>query len=307
MIRKPTLETIDLNLVKALTALIEHKNVTLAGRALGLTQSAMSVSLKKLRILFSDDILTKTGNEMIPSQKAVDLAKKANILLKRYADLIEQNFSERINPDLSESGAQPIRLATRDGPGFTILIPHLKNYLESHPSQLFSLKDQLPDKGISQLKNESVDFSFGSVPDSGFPTDIQFLKVAELDFSVLSSSADPKPITIEDYHNRKHILISHEGSLRAGVDKYFGAHLKTSRKIAISTSSFLLSPKLMIDSSYLLTLPTAMARMLASVYPLKVQPSVVPIPNISLFLSWHRRHDRRPDLAAFVEWLKARL
>ncbi|WP_405009960.1 LysR family transcriptional regulator [Kitasatospora sp. NBC_01539] len=56
------LATLDLNLVPALRALLEERNVTRAGARMGLSQPAMSAALARLRKHFGDDLLSRTGN-----------------------------------------------------------------------------------------------------------------------------------------------------------------------------------------------------------------------------------------------------
>lgn len=56
------LESLDLNLLTALHALLEERNVTRAGERIGLSQPAMSGSLARLRRHFGDELLVRVGN-----------------------------------------------------------------------------------------------------------------------------------------------------------------------------------------------------------------------------------------------------
>ncbi|MBO2458461.1 LysR family transcriptional regulator [Actinomadura violacea] len=56
------LASLDLNLLVALRALLEERNVTRAGRRIGLSQPATSAALARLRHHFADDLLVRTGN-----------------------------------------------------------------------------------------------------------------------------------------------------------------------------------------------------------------------------------------------------
>ncbi|MET9226174.1 LysR family transcriptional regulator [Lentzea sp. NPDC003310] len=56
------LSNLDLNLVVALRALLEERNVTRAGQRIGLTQPAMSAALARLRRHFDDPLLSRTGS-----------------------------------------------------------------------------------------------------------------------------------------------------------------------------------------------------------------------------------------------------
>lgn len=53
----------DLNLLRALQAILEEANVTRAGERLGMSQPAMSGALAKLRRRFDDELLVRTGRD----------------------------------------------------------------------------------------------------------------------------------------------------------------------------------------------------------------------------------------------------
>lgn len=63
----------DLNLLIALNALVEHRHVTHAAESLGLSQSTMSASLGRLRRLFDDPLLVRSGRvlELTPMGQAL--------------------------------------------------------------------------------------------------------------------------------------------------------------------------------------------------------------------------------------------
>lgn len=69
-----TLASIDLNLLVVLQELIATKSVTQAGRNIGLSQSATSRALARLRDVFADELLVRTGRTYELSQKAKTIA-----------------------------------------------------------------------------------------------------------------------------------------------------------------------------------------------------------------------------------------
>jgi DNA-binding transcriptional LysR family regulator len=79
----------DLNLLIALRALLEERNVTRAADRLGIGQSGMSAALRRLRTHYGDDLLVRVGREY-------DLSPMARLLLtqvQRTVPLIEQSLS----------------------------------------------------------------------------------------------------------------------------------------------------------------------------------------------------------------------
>ena len=58
---------VDLNLLVALDALLAENSVTGAARRLGLSASAMSRTLKRLRSAMSDPLLVRAGRGLVPT------------------------------------------------------------------------------------------------------------------------------------------------------------------------------------------------------------------------------------------------
>jgi len=64
---------IDLNLLVYLDVLLRERNVTRAAEELGISQPAMSNSLRRLRSLFDDPVLVRTSDGMTPTDRALEL------------------------------------------------------------------------------------------------------------------------------------------------------------------------------------------------------------------------------------------
>src|SRR5262245_13525124 len=64
----------DLNLLVALDVLLEERNVTRAAGRLGLTQSATSRLLGRLRTAFGDPLFVRTSRGLDPTRRALEIA-----------------------------------------------------------------------------------------------------------------------------------------------------------------------------------------------------------------------------------------
>lgn len=92
------LSRLDLNLVVALRALLEERNVTRAGQRVGLSQPAMSAALARLRRHFDDDLLARVGGHY-------ELTALGQVLLDRTAtayDVLERLFASQADFDPAE-------------------------------------------------------------------------------------------------------------------------------------------------------------------------------------------------------------
>jgi len=74
---------LDLNLVPVLDALFQEGSVSRAADRLGLTQSAMSHALRRLRMYFDDPLFVRGSGGMSPTPKAQELAPIVAEMMER--------------------------------------------------------------------------------------------------------------------------------------------------------------------------------------------------------------------------------
>ena len=67
--------------IHCLTVFVRERHVTRAGAALGLSQPAASSLLAKLRATFGDPLLVKSPSGMVPTLRALDLARQCERML----------------------------------------------------------------------------------------------------------------------------------------------------------------------------------------------------------------------------------
>ncbi|WP_199188532.1 LysR family transcriptional regulator, partial [Haliangium sp. UPWRP_2] len=66
---------LDVGLLLALDALLRERQVTRAARRVGLTQSAMSHALRRLRAIFDDPLFVRSPGGMLPTPRAAQLGE----------------------------------------------------------------------------------------------------------------------------------------------------------------------------------------------------------------------------------------
>ncbi|MCO7218278.1 LysR substrate-binding domain-containing protein [Klenkia sp. PcliD-1-E] len=90
------LPSLDLNLVVVLQALLEERNVTRAGRRVGLSQSGASTALARLRRHFDDPVLVRAEGGYQLTPLAVALQAQLGPLLQQLTDVV--NAQPRFDP-----------------------------------------------------------------------------------------------------------------------------------------------------------------------------------------------------------------
>ncbi|MES2194480.1 MAG: LysR family transcriptional regulator [Pseudomonadota bacterium] len=130
------LRTIDLNLLLMLEALVAERNVSNAARRLGLTQSAVSHALKRLRATLDDDLFIRSPTGMEPTPRALEIAEAARAALQQIEIAIDKSatfdpatavrsFNLRISEYVSSFLLQGLCQRLRDAaPGIRINAAH---------------------------------------------------------------------------------------------------------------------------------------------------------------------------------------
>lgn len=133
------LSSLDLNLVLALRALLEERNVTRAGRRIGLTQPAMSAALARLRRHFDDPLLSRTGSRY-------ELTPLGAVLRDRAAtacDVLERVFSSQADFDPA-TDTREFTLITSDYGATVFGIPLARVLHEQAPGVQLTLRQTTP-------------------------------------------------------------------------------------------------------------------------------------------------------------------
>jgi DNA-binding transcriptional LysR family regulator len=85
---------LDLNLLRVFDVLTEERSVTRAGARLGLTQSAVSHALNRLRYALGDELFVRGPSGMQPTARALDIAPQVHTaLLQLQAAVAPADFS----------------------------------------------------------------------------------------------------------------------------------------------------------------------------------------------------------------------
>src|SRR5256885_7423857 len=67
---------LDLNLLRVFEALMQERSATRAGERLGLTQSAISHALNRLRYVLQDELFVRGPDGMQPTERAAEIAPR---------------------------------------------------------------------------------------------------------------------------------------------------------------------------------------------------------------------------------------
>lgn len=290
------LQDFDLNLLHALWALLETRGVTAAGKRLGLTQSAMSHRLARLRKHFADPLLVRTGQSMVLTDKATLLLPEIRSIVASTQRLLQSS------PDFDPKHAQQtLRLAVSDYFQVVFL-----------PQLLASFETEAPNIDLNILPNSTsvaglADGTLDGVLDvAGAIAGAAIIQTPlhSDGFRLVTRRDHPlgqRP-TPEAYAAASHVLVSHRGDRRGIVDTAL-AKLGLSRRIAVVLPDFLGAMEIVRSTDLIVTLPTRLAATYEGIPELWVQPPPLHLKPVRLAFFWHEA--RRDDPSH--RWLRKRL
>jgi DNA-binding transcriptional LysR family regulator len=225
---------IDLNLLIALDALLAEGSVVGAARRLGLSASAMSRTLARLRAATGDPLLVRAGRGLVPTPRATelrervrDLAQDAQTVLRPAVaslDLAElkRSFTIRANEGFVEIFAAQLVAAV------TAVAPNVR--LRFAPK---------PDKDVRALREGLVDLEIGVLGKSGPEVRLQTLFRDHFVCAVREGHPllGRGKITAERYAACGHVVASRRGHESGPVDEALAA-LGLSRTVVVVVPSF---------------------------------------------------------------------
>lgn len=152
----------DLNLLRVFLAIWDLRSLTAAGERLGLTQPAVSHTLRRLREQFDDPLFVRTPQTMVPTEAAVRLHGP----LDEAFGIIMQAVQAHGRFDAA-SASRVFRVSMSDMSEFFFLPPLLAALDRSAPGIRFEIVP-LPAESVgAAMRAGELDLALGYVPGLG--------------------------------------------------------------------------------------------------------------------------------------------
>jgi DNA-binding transcriptional LysR family regulator len=280
------LRSIDLNLLVILEALVEERSVTKAAYRVGISQSAASHALKRLRLTFKDEVLVRTSDGMIPTGQAILLASMISGSLQQIEQAVIQG--SKFDPTTS---TQVFKMRVSDYAG-VYLLPRLCQKLRDL-APLTRLEVQHFSPQDTEQKTSQGEVQVRLALRSKIAGLSHSVRLLEDHFVVVMSAArSPRlsKLDLSDYLGLTHLKIAPSGVGTNLIDDEL-ANLGQKRKIAMTVPSWLEMRQVIETTDLAAVVPKHWLRAEGFenfvTYPL-------PIDNVSLAIDlvWHPRDDK---------------
>lgn len=293
------LASIDLNLVVALDALLADRHVTRAAARLGLTQSAASHALARLRDLLGDPLLVRgPRGVMVPTP----LAERIRPQLRRVLDDLATTLrGEQFDPSTAR---HTFHIGTSDYIEL-VMLPELTARIGKLAPNIDLWVHSYEQYGDTELASGALDLVIGPIASAGRSQSVYEKVLFDESFTCIVRAKHPlagAKMTLARYCETPHLLVAPRGTPGSYVDTAL-AEIGKSRRIGLAVPHFLVVPYIIASTDLVATLADRVAQVFASTLDLVTMPPPLAIPKFRIAASWHERshHD------AAHKWLREQL
>jgi DNA-binding transcriptional LysR family regulator len=287
------MDAMDMNLLAALDALLAEGSVTGAARRLGLSASAMSRTLMRLRAATGDPLLVRAGRGLAPTPRAAELRERVHRLTRDVRTVLspqagpldvaslKRTFTLRAGEGFMERFCAPLAAAmTTAAPGVRLR---------------FAPK---PDKDALPLRDGEIDLEIGVVGASAPEVRTRLLfRDAFIGAVRIGHPLLKGPMTPERYAAGRHVVASRKGHFTGPVDAAL-ATLGLSRQVVAVVAGFPDALRIARETDLVALVPRS-----SLAGPMGADPAgrgvvgfrlPVRTPPISVSMLWHPRMEAEP-------------
>lgn len=283
---------LDGRLLRLLVAVVEAGSITGAAQRLGVTQSAVSHLLDKLRAITGDPLFVKSGRSIVATARAEDLAVQARELLSTMERFAHSGTFEPAR------WRTTFTVAANDFQRDVLLPPLMARLRLLAPLvTLRVIPSDIP--SLEMLRHEHCQLVISPRPPDG--ADILQKRLFQDDYCVFfdpTQRAAPK--TKAAYLAAEHVTVLYEPRRALDLDQWLAAR-GVQRRFSVMVPGFAGLPSFIRGSQLLATAPGLLrAHLLRGLGCAKVP---VPCPRMPMYMVWHMRHQHDPA----HRWLRAEL
>jgi DNA-binding transcriptional LysR family regulator len=287
--------SIDLNLLSVFQEVYRERQISAAARRLGLTQSAVSNALARLRRTFGDELFVRTAHGMQPTPLAQQMAEPIGAAMVQVALALSQR--SRFDPATS---ARRFTLAMTDvGEVYfmPVLIERCRTVapnveIASIRANGLTLKDD--------METGRVDLAIGAFEDVSEALYHRalfrqpFVSMFRKDHPLAKGKVD-----LERFVAAPHLIVD---AAQSPYDRINGLLEKAgvTAGTRFRVPHFTAVPYIVSTSELVVTVPQKLAESAASPFGLKWIEPPLALPTLQTNVFWHRRFNHDPG----IQWLR---
>jgi DNA-binding transcriptional LysR family regulator len=286
-----------LNLLPIAVAVAKTRSVTRAAQQLGMSQSAVSTALARLRGSMRDPLFVRTGRGMEPTPRAEALVNAAqDILMRVRDDLLRSDTFDAASSDAT------LAFALTDI-GDMVILPRIFSALRAEAPRMKVTSFSAPPAQIeSGLEAGSIDLGVGFFPDLNKRNYYQ-QRLYTNSFVCLLRADHPiegHRLTLKQFLALDHAVVQAEGRSLEFFEQVLSRR-RIRRNIVLRTPHITSIPFVIAQSDLVVTVPLPVATSFVRLANIKMIRPPIPVPRLEIRQYWHRKfHDDARN-----RWLRA--
>lgn len=283
---------LDIRLLRILNLLLTERSVSKTAAVLGLTQPAVSFALRRIREIFHDPLLVRSGARLVLTERGEELSTRIAGVLSELDEMIEpkQGFDPR-------SSARRVTILAPNCMG-TFVFPRIVTLLnEEAPGMSVNLCPMpTPDGFTAALESGEIDLVIGNWPKP--PENLKFMSLFETPIACMVRGEHPlsrkKRLTMQEYLAADHLSPSPPNQTTCSPITRKLESLSLTRRVKVSVPEYTIVPYLLAQSDLVFTTGRPFADHLASIMPFAVIDAPPELGVMQFYLLWHERSHRSP-------------
>jgi len=293
------MQNVDMKSLHVFFCLLNECNVTRTAEQLNMTQSAVSHTLARLRVLFNDPLFVSMGRGMLPTSRALELVEPLQQSLAALNKLIEP--VKAFDPGQFQGSFE---IATTDYIGF-ILLPRLMVRLaEVAPGVELNIQPLRPKEDLPLLKDGKLDLIIWN--EKTAPANFHVRKLFSDRLKSVVRVGHPEingSLSLEQFRNGKHLRISsNHGAVKEAIDSLYEQH-DIRCKTSLTVPHFLLAHILISQTDMIGMIAELTALRIAKEVPLQLFEPPVAVAGFTVSQVWHERLHASPA----HKWLRGEI
>ena len=282
------LRRLDLTLLLIFLGLLRHRKARLVADDLGMTQSAISQALRRLRDIFSDDLFLGRPHGLEPTATALALEAPITGVVETLRSALKE--ARAFDPAQAQG---IVRIAALDALQAVLITALSARLWAEAPGLRLSVLPLGREDAVLALHEGRADIALGLMPkaDDRLSQDVLY-EETYLVAGTPTALPEAPDLTLDRYCAANHILVSPVGDLNGIVDLALTS-LGRSRRVVLALPAFLPALAAASQSGLLVTMPARVARTFAPGFGLRTATPPFPCQR-RLKSDPHRRLESDP-------------
>lgn len=283
------MDALNLSPMRLLDALARSSNLSEAAEEIGISQSAASHALSRLRKELKDPLFVRTSDGMRPTPYGLRLAASVRDALRALNDGLDKY------PDFDPSVSKRTFNVIMSDVGEFLSLPDLIARFSREAPEISLTSRPMPAKSPHLLlETGEVDLAMGAY--TKFIVGCRQRRLYREQYVCVTRRDHPgftKGMSAEGFCSAPHATVDPTGHVHEHLDELLSKE-RVPRKPKLYVPYFLSLPVVISQSDLIVVMASRLAARFEALLPLKIMPPPVKLPNYTVSLFWHERFDRDP-------------